>query len=500
MKQNFKNLVENSDLKSLVYFLIITSIVKLFFIALMPITPQEAYYWYYSKNPDFSYFDHPPMAAYSIWLGTNIFGDNSFGVKFMAVVWSALTQILLFLTAKRFFLQSVISQNISIKAFKVVLVYNLTIFAHLYSVTIVPDTPLLFFWILSVYSIQEYFATSRNKYWLIAGISLGLGMLSKYSMVLITLSILSLIVMTKKYRSELKNINVYAAIFLSIVAFSPVLYWNFKHEWASFLFQTVERAEKYKPFTLKYFFQLIGSQLFMLTPFVFWIIIRALKESIKNWKTLLASRFLLLSAVIPILLFTYVSFKSLVKMNWLLPAYLSAIILAVHFGFGITKKWLRNFFVAFSITFILIGYLVMIISNIPIGEGNTWSGWKETAQNVYNLQTKFGGKKNIFIFGNSYKSASLLKFYLPDNQNTFAENIFGKRALQFDYWGIPDSLIGKNAIYVFDNRKEYKSFLPEVEKYFDKIELMKEYHFGFYNKSTRIIKAYLCTNYHGIKK
>jgi len=489
-----------SDYKNLYYFLLATSIIKLVFIFLIPLTPQEAYYWYYSKNPDFSYFDHPPMAAYSIWIGTNLFGDNSFGVKFMSVVWSVLTQILLFVTAKRFFSQFENHPKAGRQAFTVVLIYNLTIFGNLYSVTTVPDTPLLFFWLSVIYLIQEFLITKKNLLWVLAGISLGLGMLSKYSMVLITISIFFMMLFTKEYRRELKNPFIYLAVLISILVFFPVIYWNFKHEWASFLFQTVERAEKTKPFTPKYFFQLISSQLFMLTPFVFWIIYNGIKEAVKNQKKSVSVRFLLIVTAIPILLFTYVSFKSLVKMNWLLPAYLSALLLSVHFGLGISKAWLQKILISFSVLFVVAGYAIMIIPNIPLGEGNTWSGWKETAKDVYKLQAKFGGKENIFIFGNSYKSASLLKFYLPDNQNTFAENIFGKRALQFDYWSNPNLLKGKNAIFVFDNRKEYKSNLAEVEKSFDKVELLKEYNYSFYGKTTRIIKAYLCTNYHGIKK
>ena len=64
----------------------------------IPVTPQEAYYWYYSLYPDLSYFDHPPMVAYSIWLGTNLFGKSIFGVKFMAAIWSLMTNVLLYQT------------------------------------------------------------------------------------------------------------------------------------------------------------------------------------------------------------------------------------------------------------------------------------------------------------------------------------------------------------------------------------------------------------------
>ena len=39
---------------------------------------DEAYYWYYAQNPSWGYFDHPPMVAWMIALGT-WFLDNELG-------------------------------------------------------------------------------------------------------------------------------------------------------------------------------------------------------------------------------------------------------------------------------------------------------------------------------------------------------------------------------------------------------------------------------------
>ena len=32
--------------------------------------PDEAYYWNYAQHMDLSFYDHPPMVAWLIWLGT----------------------------------------------------------------------------------------------------------------------------------------------------------------------------------------------------------------------------------------------------------------------------------------------------------------------------------------------------------------------------------------------------------------------------------------------
>ena len=56
--------------------------------AIVPLLPQEAYYWTWSRFPDWSYFDHPPLASYSIALTTALFGQTEFGIKSAAVLWS----------------------------------------------------------------------------------------------------------------------------------------------------------------------------------------------------------------------------------------------------------------------------------------------------------------------------------------------------------------------------------------------------------------------------
>ena len=135
---------------------------------------------------------------------------------------------------------------------------------------------------------------------------------------------------------------------------------------------------------------------------------------------------------------------------------------------------------------------------MPLGEGNTWSGWKDASRKIYRLQQEMGGRKETFIFANSYKSASLLKFYLPDHQDTYAQNIYGRPALQFDIWDTPDSLRGKNALYVFDDRKEYKNDLRFVKQYFDTVFVKRKFEYRFLNRwHTRTIYCYEARNYHG---
>ena len=56
-------------------------LLRLIYIGAAQLIPDEAYYWNYAQHMDLSFFDHPPMVAWLIWLGTRLFGDNEFGVR-----------------------------------------------------------------------------------------------------------------------------------------------------------------------------------------------------------------------------------------------------------------------------------------------------------------------------------------------------------------------------------------------------------------------------------
>ncbi len=474
--------------------------IKLVYLFFIPITPQEAYYWYYSQNLDWSYFDHPPMAAYSIWIGTSIFGDNIFGVKFMAVVWYLLISLLLYKTVFRFAENYLLKQNKNSLAFLSVVLFNLTLFAHIYAITIVPDTPLIFFWLLTIYAIQERIITDNKNWWFLAAIGLGLGLISKYTAVVIIGAIFFFFLFSKKYRKELLSPYPYLAIVIGFIIFAPVIYWNYERGWASFLFQSAERAGTVRSLRITYILQLLGSQLFMLTPLLFVYLFKSFSSIIKRWKVTENLHLYFWSAIIIIGGFTLVSLTSLVKMNWLLPGFLPliAIITILYSESFLNKNKLIKIGIWSSIVLVIAGHLVMVVPNIPLGNGNTWSGWEDAAEKVYEIQQTYGGNEKVFIFSNGYKAASLMKFYLPDKQNTYAENIYGKRALQFDYWGIPNKLKGMDALYVRSNRTEYNADLKEIKKYFDEVVELEIFDYKFVNgKSARKIICYYAKNYKG---
>ncbi len=62
----------------------------------------------------------------------------------------------------------------------------------------------------------------------------------------------------------------------------------------------------------------------------------------------------------------------------------------------------------------------------------------------------------------------MLAFHLKGQPETLSNNVVGKGGLQYDYWSDPDTLEGYNAIFIYDERVEYKT--PErLADFFDKV-------------------------------
>ena len=67
--------------EAVLYLLGAVLVLRIVTMGWMTLLPEEAYYWMYSQHPSLSYYDHPPMVAWLIGLGTQLFGNTEFGVR-----------------------------------------------------------------------------------------------------------------------------------------------------------------------------------------------------------------------------------------------------------------------------------------------------------------------------------------------------------------------------------------------------------------------------------
>ncbi|MCX6895173.1 MAG: phosphatase PAP2 family protein, partial [Verrucomicrobia bacterium] len=89
----------DGDWLKLGYTLIFLALVaRLAYLAagVIELSEDETYYWLWSKHPALSYYSKPPLVAATIWLGTHLFGDTAFGVRFFSPVIAAALGLIVF--------------------------------------------------------------------------------------------------------------------------------------------------------------------------------------------------------------------------------------------------------------------------------------------------------------------------------------------------------------------------------------------------------------------
>ncbi|MDZ4367233.1 MAG: glycosyltransferase family 39 protein [Afipia sp.] len=193
---------------------------------------DEAYYWTLSKEYVLSYLDHPPMIAWVVRFGTAIFGDTNFGARFggLAAMWIALAllaDIVWRLTRdRRFFLLAVLMPLAAPE-------YGLFVSR------ILPDVALIPFSLAMVWSLVRLTESDDGRWWLAAGLFGGLALLSKYTAIFFAPAILAFVLVPPWRTRWLRSPYPWIAVVIALLVFSPVLIWNWQHDWASFKFQFI---------------------------------------------------------------------------------------------------------------------------------------------------------------------------------------------------------------------------------------------------------------------
>ena len=311
---------------------------------------DETYYWMWSKRLDFSYFDHPPMVAYMVKL-TTIFGDDPLFLRLSAALLVSGSAYLIYMLAKKMF-----DEKTAIYSFYIFLSGIIILAA---STIMSPDIPLMFFTTLLLYSGYVYIFEEKKKYALLVGFAAGAMLLSKYTGILIIFTLVMYLLMYK--RELFKDKYLYYAVVVAIVVFSPVLYWNYQHDFISFTFQLNHGVAQEKVFQAEELWRFISAQLVLFHPFyllpLLYFIIRD-TERFESKKV-----YLLLPFLFTIFFFIYHSAFKYANAQWAAPAYLSAtILLGYYMAKGNYKKLLTAALILSAILFIAI--------KTPLGDQN----------------------------------------------------------------------------------------------------------------------------------
>ncbi len=284
--------------------------IKLALSAVIPLAPDETYYWFWGKHLQLSYYDHPPLVAWLFMLGTP-FDSLGHASRWPAVILGHAT----FLVWLKI-LEPILTEHQRLWWLGLALVAP---FFGVGSLIVTPDIPLEFFWSLALIALLKI-TENKGPFWYSAlGCFLGLGFCSKYLIVLLVPAAFLWLIGTRRLKSIQWKWLPFTVLF-GLLFSLPVLYWNYQHDFASFKFQIHHGlgAKSWDPsWTLEY----IATQFGIIFPTIFCLALR-------KWPNRDAD-FLPYFGWFPILFFLWSSTRAPVEANWPTMAYPAIIALAV---------------------------------------------------------------------------------------------------------------------------------------------------------------------------
>jgi len=450
---------------------------RLLFGGWVELMPEETYYWNYAQHLDYGYLDHPPMVAWLIRATTALFGQNEFGVRAGSILCGAITTVFVYRLTRNVYGDAAALSSVALT--------QALPFFFLSGLLMTPDAPLTAAWSACLYYLERALVTEEAGAWWRAGVALGVGLVSKYTILLLAVVAVTYVIVNPGPRRWLRRFEPYLAALCALAVFAPVLIWNWQHEWASFVFQTSRRLAEAPRFALP---SLIASVLVLLTPIGALAVVLAMNS--RHAPAAAGRRFLMLATLLPLAVFVIFSLRHQVKLDWtgapwvaVLPL-LSAEMLwpgtasktaphtpagtLSHDGRGALRNWVRSSWRLNLGTMMLLyaGGLYYLTQGLP-GVGYSAHiellpvGWRAVADQVVDAAQESRRQTGVdpVIAGlDRYAIASEIAFYggqrLPAPPLTTSAHLFQGMGLMYERWTPSAALASRTLLLVAYDRNE----------------------------------------------
>lgn len=488
-------------------FLSITTFLRLLQLPALELAPDEAYYWDWSRRLAPGYYDQGPFIAYLIRITTAIFGTNELGVRSGVLACSVGTQICCYLLARRLYGPQA--------GFLTVLLLGVTPFVEIGSIVATYDPPLVFFWAFTVLCLQRaLFAPDpavQRRAWLHAGVTTGLGFLSKHTMLLIVVCLLTFFALAPEYRTWLRRPEPYQAFLIVIVLYSGVIWWNAHHHWWTFG-HLLFLSRKAFGTPVSRLGEFIASQALLLGPVLFLAVLRAcIRHPVSNPRADTSpsphrtSLFLFCMGLPVFFLFCLLALKAKVQANWAPYAWLTPAVLLAGQLTHLPAPALRRqttLIVASSgiLTLLMVSpelrYRLGIRLSVLADHTNTMYGWRETAARLQQIREEMQRQgRTVFIASDGYQFTALMAFYLPDHPPTYDLFLHGRLTMYAAHVQDLKARLGQDAIFINSNRSNE----GDLKQLFERVEWEAEYPIWrrpYYRAPIRRMQFARCYRYH----
>ncbi|MFY0254069.1 ArnT family glycosyltransferase [Chitinophaga sp. 30R24] len=464
-------------------------LLRISFIGLMGAMPQDAYYYFYGQHFALSYFDHPPAIAWILRGFTDLLGSHVYVIK-LADTLVTVGTLLVFYQLARCFLPRTRSWN-------ALLLLYATLMITILSLVSTPDVPLLLFWALSLLAMYRAVFEGRRVYWICAGIAMGLAFDSKYTAIFLPAGAVLYLLLSREHRRYLWSPWFWTSVVVFFITIAPVVIWNVNNNFASFRFQSSERVEgiAFRPLDL---LGVIGHQAAILLPVLFFALLYYCYKFICKYRwhilRIPAPQLFLLCFFLPLfLLFLLMSPVYWVKLNWMMPAYITG---TIWVSTWLTFKYVRWQWICSLVVHLALAVEVLLYP-VPIHSDDTMIGWEGLGKGVRELATQY---PDDFIFSaDDYKTSAMLNLYL--HRMVYSKNIIGENALQFDFIGTDlQALKGKNALFInsltdVKDDKDEQAFVAELAPFFHTVIPLPPIEVRLCGRVVRKFLVFRCLDY-----
>lgn len=276
---------------------------RLVLAAWLPITGDEAYFYLWGKQPDWGFYDHPPMVGW--WLAGQLpFGDAVWWLRLPSI----LAPTLLAFAALRWL------RPLGEPMAKLAAVLILLAPVNVWNVAITTDTPMMVFGVLSALAFFRAFREENFRWYALAGLLLAGAALSKYFSALLGMAFLAATLLAPSRR---RFAGLFLIILLILPAIALMVWWNSENCWPNVLFNLYNRNTR-SGFKWEQPALYLASLAFMLGFLPLWYgVIRGAPRQLP-WRGSADDRVWWALAWVPLFLFGVVSLSKEIGMHWLL--------------------------------------------------------------------------------------------------------------------------------------------------------------------------------------
>ena len=445
---------------------VLATLVRLLFAARLDLFPDETYYWEWSRRLAGGYFDHPPMIALLIRAGTAFGEPSPLGVRFLPVIAGGITGLAASAIAWR-----LAGGMASVRA---AVLFALMPLAATGLVLATPDSPLLAASAAGLYCVVRALQSvvrSREslRWWSAAGLALGLAFASKYTAILLPVTIAIAVLLRPSLRARLREPGPYVACVLATLIFLPVLQWNAAHDWISFRFQIQHGLGAAKGSALKRELDLIGGQLGLVSPILFALMAHAVWRTLR--RPLDDARFVLAWVALGSwVFFVYSATRRSVEPNWPASSYIPGVVLlAIMTSTAGHQRWLRRG-VALAMVLVIVLYVHALVPVLPLPARRDPlarnAGWADVAAQVDRAR-RAAIAPTSWIGADRYQDASELAYHLPGHPVVTCTCLRGRRN-QYELWPAfaHTAQVGDALVLLLDEREGVHETSAALAQYF----------------------------------